>query len=336
MHKRRPDFDPLKFTPSIIHNKIELDEQSLIQYFQAGNTLGDCAKYFGCSAITIKRRLKSYGIDTSLYNNSNIAKLRSKAKSTENKIIPSDDEIKELYIDYNLDSKTIAERFMLHYQTIRTRIQRMGLKKSRELISRSMMARYQLNHGCSHPAQHPDTLKKTRRSTIRIKYINTNGVIYTFRSLHELSYALYLDTTGIEWVYEEMRIPYIDMLTGKRRIYIIDFTVLGNTVEWIEVKPNEDMIPEDKRIYAMRRAEESGIIYRGTTEQERSKAFELLLSGYRLEFIEFIYPIPRCDQNKITYWFKSKTDASNFMMDGWKEFKVTNEGVIYKKIMVRI
>lgn len=336
MHKRKPNFDPLKFTPSFIHNKIILNRQVVIRFFQSGHTLADCAKEFSCSKTTIKRKLRLWGVDTSIYNHSNIAKSRSKKKLLEGKTIPNDQEIKELYIDQNLDSKTISEQFGLHYQTIRAKIQRMGLKKDRKLVSRSMMARHHLKHGCSHPSQRPDVLKKTRRSTIRIKYINKSNTEHTFRSLHELSYALYLDYLNIEWVYEEMRVPYVDMLTGKQRIYIIDFTVLTEQIEWVEVKPNEQMIPEDKRIYAERRAEEAGIIYRGTTKEERAKGWELLLSGSRLEFIEFLYPKPRCDQNKITYWFKNKEETAHFALAGWKTFKITKERLLYKKTLVRI
>jgi len=334
MHKRRPNFDPLKFTPARIHNKIELDKNTVITYFLAGHPLPDCAKQFGCSQQTIKRKLRSWGIDTSIYNHSDVAAQRS--RDSHGKMIPSDDQIRLLYIDQNLDTKTIAEAAGLHYQTIRTRIQRMGLKKSRNKVVQSMMSRYMLKHGYHHPAQHPDTLKKTRRSTIRIKYTSKCGLECTFRSLHELSYALYLDTQNVEWMYEEMRILYVDMLTGKHRTYIIDFTILGEQIEWVEVKPNELMIPEDKRIYAERRAEEAGVLYRGTTADERSQGWRLLLSGCRFQYIKFLYPLPRRDQNKITYWFKSELEADAFTIPGWRLFtKITKEGCIYKKTMVR-
>ena len=278
--------------------------------------------------------MRSWGIDTSIYNHSDVTAQHS--RDSHDKTIPSDDEIRLLYIDQNLDTKTIAESAGLHHQTIRTRIQRMGLKKSRNKVVQSMMSRYMLRHGYHHPAQHPDTLKKTRRSTVRIKYTNKYGFEYTFRSLHELSYALYLDMQNVEWMYEEMRIPYVDMLTGKHRTYIIDFTILGEQIEWVEVKPNELMIPEDKRIYAERRAEEAGVLYRGTTTDERSQGWQLLLSGFRFQYIEFLYPLPRKDQNKITYWFKSELEADAFTIPGWRLFtKITKEGCIYKKTMVR-
>ena len=336
MHKRKSDFNPLKFTPSYIHNKLNLDRDVVIEYFQSGHPLADCAEHFKCSAITIKRKLKSWGVDTSIYNHSDISVKRSRAASMKGKTELSDAEIISLYIDNNLDTKTIAEMTGLHYQTIRMRVHKLRLQKDRKKVAQSMMSRYRSQHGYGHPAQHPDTLKKTRRSTIRISYINISSAEYTFRSLHELSYALYLDSRNDDWTYEEMRVPYVDMLTGKHRIYIIDFTIIGDVIQWVEVKPNELMIPEDKRIYAERMAEEAGIIYRGTTKDERTAGWQLLTSGYRLADIHFLYPKPRKDQNKITYWFKSESDANDFIMAGWKTWtKTTKEGVVYKKVMVR-
>lgn len=323
MHKRKPDFDPLKFTPLTIHNKIELNKQSVIEYFHFNHTLADCAKEFSCSKTTIKRRLRVWGIDTSIYNHSEIAKTRSREKSIENKTIPSNEEIEELYLHQNLDSKTIAEQFDLHYQTIRIRIKKMGLKKSGVLVSKSMMARHQLHHGCPHPAQRPDVIVKTRRSTVKVKYCDVIGRLHEFRALSELEFALLQDNLNNEWYYEEMRVPYVDMLTGKRRIYIVDFTVVSKgNVSWIEIKPNENMIPEDKRIYAERLAEASGVEYRGLVEDERKKGRELFNSGYRMNEYEYVNLKPSRSATQITRWFKSRQLAEKYTESGWNRLSI--------------
>jgi hypothetical protein len=325
MHKRKPDFDPLKFTPSHIHNKIEIPIQELVEYFKS-HTLKECASKFNCSSITIKRKLRAVGVDTSIHNHSELAKKKYRQAI---KQVPNDQKIKRLYIDQNLDAKTIAELYGLHYQTIRKRTSR--YKKSREMVQQSMMNRHFRKYGVCHPSQRPDVLKKTSISLNKAKYRNNY-----FKSLSELAYALFLDNQHKEWYYEEMRIPYVDMMTGKRRIYVIDFTVCGEEVEWIEVKPNNQMIPDDKRIYASRRAEEAGVTYRGLTEEERVKSWELMVKGFNFDQIEFLHRKPRLSQTKITYYFKDKKEATKFKMRGWKQFaKPSNDGVLWKKILIR-
>lgn len=324
MHKGKPGFDPLKFTPRI-HNKIEIAVDELIEYFKS-HTLDDCALKYNCSAVTIKRKLRAAGVDTSIHNHSDlaVAKYRSTVK-----VVPSEEELRGLYIDKNLDTKTIAEHFGLHYTTIRVRVSK--FKKSREMVQRSMMDRHFRKHGIRHPAQRPDVLKKTSMSLNSVKYRG-----YYFKSLTELAYALLLDSKNKEWYYEEMHIPYTDMITGKRRIYVIDFTVCGDIVEWIEVKPNNDMIPDDKRIYASRRAEEAKCVYRGLYDDERTESWNLVVSGYNFEEIEFIQKTPRSYQNKITYYFKDKDTATKFILQGWKQFtSISNDGALWKKILVR-
>lgn len=325
MHKRRADFDPLKFTPGKIHNKIELPIEELKSFFKS-HTLAECAKKYNCSKVTIKRKLRSAGVDTSIHNHSDLAVGKYKESV---KKVPSEEEIKKLYVDQNLDSKTIAELYGLHYNTIRKRTSK--FKKSKELIQKSMMERHLKKHGIRHPAQRPDVLKKTSASLNKAKYRGNY-----FKSLSELAYALLLDSQGKEWYYEEMRIPYVDMMDGAKRIYIVDFTICGDDIEWIEVKPNNKMIPSDKRIYASRRAEEAGVIYRGLHDQEREDSWDLMRNGFNFAEIEFIQQKPRSSQDKITYYFKDKDKASNFELDGWKQFvKVNNDGALWKKTLVR-
>lgn len=319
-HKDKDYYNKQKFIPINIHNKINIDLDRLKEYFLDNHTLKDCADYFNCSKITIKRKLKSVGIDTSIYNNSDIAKSKFIDKCSVPK--PSDEDLKYMMVDRNLDSKTIAELYGVHFNTIRKQARNIGIKKSASMISKSMMSRHHRLHGCSHPSQRPDVISKTRKSSQKVSYKGHN-----FRSLHELSYALFLDSLGIKWTYEEMRIPYIDMLSGKHRIYVIDFTIFDNNdVWWIEVKPNENMIPEDKRIYASRRADESGVYYRGTTYLERQLGWSLLISGYQSNNIRFTITKPRKSAKKITYYFKDLKSANSFEIHGWHKNTIIKHG----------
>lgn len=325
MHKRKPGFDSLKFTPDTIHNKVDIPIKELVEYFQT-HSLKECADKYNCSISTVKRRLRSAGVDTSIHNHSDLANDKYRQSL---KFVPSDETIYELYIDNNLDTKTIAEKFGLHFQTIRKRTSQWH--KTREMVQQSMMNRHLRTHGVKHPSQRPDVLKKTSMSLNKANYKG-----YNFKSLSELAYALLLDKDNKEWYYEEMRIPYIDMMTGRRRIYVIDFTVCGNNVEWIEIKPDNQMIPEDKRVYASRRAEEVNAVYRGLTDEERLKSWQLMTEGFNFENVEFMHQKPRSSQNKITYYFKNKRAADKFEMQDWKQFAPpNNDGALWKKILVR-
>lgn len=311
-----PDTLDHKCTPKYIHNKLIIDSKELIRYFDR-HTLSECAKKFECSSTTIKRKLRALNIDTSKHNHSEIAKRKS--LETNRKCNIGKDDLSNLYIDRNLDTKTISEQFGVHYNTIRKLVHRFGLSKTQKDVSKSMMARHAKMHGYSHPAQRPDVMEKTRRSAQKVLY----GLI-KMRSLHELSYALYLDHSGVEWHYEEMRIPYVDNMSGKWRIYVIDFTVIdGDNVKWIEVKPNDKMIPTDKRIYASRRAEEAGAEYRGVTNAEREEGFKLLCDGYNKQQIKFLRPKPRSTAKQVSYFFKNNNDLEAFVYpSGWKQHTI--------------
>ena len=303
MHKRRTDFDPLKFTPKVIHNKVILDKCALILYFEK-HSLKECASYFGCAEITIKRKLRTFGVDTNKHNNKN-SEVMQQAIAKRRLFNISKDELEELYIERNLDTKTIAEIYNVCFNTVRKMVRRYGLKKTAKDVNRSMISKHIREHGIRHPSQRPDVLAKTRSSSSRVKY-EKNGIILFFRSLHELSFALLCDKRGYEWFYEDMVIPYVDMMSGKHKAYIIDFTVIeGEKVEWIEVKPKESMIPEDKRIYAERRAQEAGVVYRGLEKEEIEEGYDLFLSGYNQERIFFYHNTNlRRTLKKKTFWFK--------------------------------
>lgn len=79
-------------------------------------------------------------------------------------------------------------------------------------------------------------------------------------------YAKYLEMTGIQFMYREVFVDYTDTFTGKRKRYYIDFVLLKDTPEWVEVI--QAFKPTDKRIVAGRRAEEAQIIYRPLTTAE--------------------------------------------------------------------
>lgn len=324
MSSRKSNFSSLtkseksqKFTPNKIHNKIKIDLEDLKEYFKT-HTLRQCAEKYNCSPVTIKRKLRNCGVDTSIHNQSKLAKQISNKNNR--KFILTEEQLRKLYLTNNLDSKTIAERFGVHYNTVRKRIRQFKIEKTLKDKSRSMMLRHYREYGCAHPSQRADVLAKTRKSAQRVSYQSKSGELFVFRSLHELSYALYLDNNGLQWRYEEMRIPYVDNMSGKWKIYIIDFTVIKNEdeVEWVEVKPNRNMIPIDKRIYASRRAEDAGIVYRGLLEQERQQGWELLKSGLYGDQITFLYNKPRRNAKQISYYFKSEEDARKFVLEGWK------------------
>lgn len=94
-----------------------------------------------------------------------------------------------------------------------------------------------------------------------MKYINNK---------HE-RYAKYLEMAGIHFMYREVFVDYTDTFTGKRKRYFIDFVLLKDTPEWVEVI--QAFKPTDKRIVAERRAEEAQIIYRPLTKEEAEMVY---------------------------------------------------------------
>lgn len=325
-HKSKADFDPIKFTPKRISNKLDIDLDELSAYFKDNHTLNDCAIKYGCSTATIKRKLRLAEVDTSIYNHSKLSKSRTDAKVVKYSL--TDEQLRELYIDSNLDCKTIAETHNppLHYNVIRKHVRRLGLTKTRKMVARSMSARHIRNHGLRHPSQRQDVITKTRSSSIKAEYVDKIGRQHKFRSLHELGYALLLDTLNCEWYYEEMSIPYVDAISGKHRIYIIDFTIVnGDDIDWVEVKPNNSMIPNDKRVYASRRAEAAGVTYRGLTDEERIQS-KLILSN-KFNRVSFSYCKPRSSAKKITYYFLNNSSAVKYKLPGWRGLEPRQLGV---------
>ena len=174
--------------------------------------------------------------------------------------------------------------------------------------------RYKEKNGCLHPSQDPRHQAKYKRSASRVIYEAVSGQIFSFRSIMELSFALVLDHDGIRWTYESERIRYVDHITGRRRYYLIDFVTDDC---WIEVKPNEKMIPSDKRLYAGRAAQRVGKKFRGVSREELDKGWMLICDGYRLAFYDFIRRKPRSNRKQITYYFKDKEELGCFELRGF-------------------
>ena len=208
----------------------------------------------------------------------------------------------------NKDAKTIAESLGLHFNTVRSKIRKYGLKKPPKHAAAAMQLRYLLKTGYRHPGCNPETIKKINKAKSRYGY----GP-HLFKSLHELSYALLLDSdTSVEnWDYELIRVPYADRLTGKQRTYFVDFSVQSPNGDcWIEVKPAENMIPLDKYLYASQAAKNAGAKFRGVTAQEREAGYELFLGGFNANMIEFVNPVALKPETTYTLWFKSKEELS--------------------------
>lgn len=328
MHKRRADFNPLKFTPHTIHNKKSIDGPQLIEYYKT-HTLEECAVLFKCAKVTIKRTLRKLGIDT---NTHCLKGSKILAKSGEKRAKLGEltkDTLTQLYITNNFDTITIAEMYSACKSSIRKLIRKYALSKSRKAVANSMSARHYLKHSMRWPAQRPEIIKKTLKSSTRVT-LAVDEKQYHFKSLHELCFALLCHNNGHEYRYEEMIIPYVDMLTGKHRVYVIDFIVsIDDKMHWVEIKPCSDMIPSDKRIYAERRAEETGAIYRGNNREEIVEGFNLFKSGYMSDSITFITP-KRLGKTKQTLY--RKTNDFDTVLGNLRLKKIDPIGIYYKAV----
>lgn len=296
---------------------ISIDIEKLKNYFH-NHTLKECAQKFKCSTATIKRRLKSAGVDTSIHNHSSLAYDRFKQSNKDTSFLTKDFLI-EQYIVMNKDTKTIAEELDLHYQTIRYRLQKFGIKKDPKNVSLSMSLRHLSKTGYWHPGQRPDVIKKINSCRSRYKYKSSKtGNESLFKSLHELAYAILLDEDDdVEsWDYELIKIPYTDRLSGKTRVYYVDFSVQRKTNdEWIEIKPADDMIPKDKYLYANERAKQANIVFRGTFKHERELAFTKFKDGHKYDNVEFINTPKLKPHRTYTLWFKDKSEIGGIQHD---------------------
>jgi len=298
-----------------IWNKINFDLEKLKNEFISGSTLKDLATQYNCSIATIKRKLQLISVDTSIYNNSRTAKERHRQKVCDKTKILSKDFLYQKYIQENLDTKTLSEQLGIHYSVIRQRIQAYKLKKSHNQLVGAWQARYKEKHGVLHPSQDPNHKHKYSKSLNKVRYKSKSDKNYIFKSIRELSYALYMDQSEIIWDYETERVNYIHHFTGKPGVYIIDF-ITEDT--WIEVKPHNSMIPHDKRLYAERKASAEGKKFRGLLSHEVEESWKLVLSGYRSENYNFIHRKPRRDRKQITYYFKNKEEMEKFSLNGFK------------------
>lgn len=302
----------------MIHNEINIDGDQLSQYFKT-HTLRQCAERFSCSRVTIKRKLRALNVDTSIHNHSDLA-VDAYRRTVKDTSFLTEELLRQKYLIENKDTKSIAEECNLHHNTIRNKIKKFGFKKDHKSVSDSMMVKHFEKTGYYHPGQRPDVIDKMTRSRFIYKPMKSNRTC-SFKSLHELCYALLLDLDPqiINWDYELIRIPYVDGFTGKKRIYYVDFSVQSNDGDrWVEVKPNDGMIPQDKFLYASHAAKNSGITFRGITKEEDRVGFELFLKGVNFDRIEFKNKMELKLHKKYTLWFKTENGHKEITNDHYQ------------------
>jgi hypothetical protein len=314
-----------------IWNEINIQKDKLKDEFLSGKTLSDLAEEYHCSAVTIKRKLKSIGVDTSIHNHSQIAIQKHRNKVCKDTKELTKEFLHKAYIQENKDTKTIAEELGIHYSSVRKYVQLYKLQKNNDQLVGAWQSRYKAKHGCIHPSQHRSVYS---RSLNKVRYVSISGKEYYFKSMMELTIALLLDYSDKTWDYEVMRIPYMNHITGKKSYYLIDFTT---DKEWIEVKPAESMIPSDKRLYADAAAKKIGFTFRGCTDVERAKGWELLLSGFKSEAYSFVHQTPSSSCKQITYYFKSMNDLETYTYpNGFKyHYRACVAPTIFKLVLRR-
>jgi hypothetical protein len=289
-----------------VSNIIDIQIDELKKHFK-NHTLKQCADKFGCSKVTIKRKLKAAGADTSIHNHSQLA-LEAHRNTLKDTSQLTKEFLCQEYIVQNKDTKTIAEETGFHFNTIRNRVRKFGFKKDPKNVSISMSLRYMKKTGYAHPGHNPINIAKINKRRSRFEYqpIKSEKVVL-FRSLHELCHALLLDNDpDVEsWDYELIKIPYMDVVKKRMRMYYVDFSIQAKSGDrWVEVKPANKMIPHMKRLYASYAAKKAGIKFRGLTDDERKLAYELFLSGYGHDRIGFRNVKSLKLGSCYTLWFK--------------------------------
>jgi hypothetical protein len=296
----------------------DIDIVELAEYFKS-HTLSQCAIKYNCSVATVRRRLKSAGVDTSIHNHSNLATsahldwVRSKKDTS----ILTRDFLYNEYVCLNKDTKTIAEENNFHFNTVRDRVRKYGFKKDAKKVSESMMVRHFKKTGFMHPGHRPDVQISIHKRKSRFKYISNSKKTYLFRSLHELCFALVLENKNVlNWDYELIRVQYVDRLTGKMRMYYVDFSYQSDEGDyWVEVKPAKIMIPTDKRLYASQAAKKAGSLFRGLTDEERNLGHKYFIDGYNKDNITFVNKKDLKLDKCYTFYFKNKLEISEIKHD---------------------
>ena len=295
---------------------IDIDTEKLKEFFKT-HTMEECSKEFNCSYITIKRRLQENSIDTSSHNHSEIAYQKFMETRKDISFLTKEFLYKE-YIVENKDANLIAEENKVHFNTVLMKLREYNLNvKSRERVAESLMIKHFKKTGYWWPGQMPEVLEKIFRGKPRYKYSPIKNKVESviFKSQHELGLAMQLDLDDdiIEWTYEKVQIPYVDGDDGRNRLYYIDFDVTyrDGHREWIEVKPRDGMIPQDKMLYAANEAKKQNIKYREMTDQERIYYFELFFAGHATDRIEFLNVKEFKSHRGYTLWFKNIEDALN-------------------------
>jgi len=272
-----------------VSNKIDIQVDELKEYFK-NHTLKQCAIKFNCSKVTIKRKLQFVGVDTSIHNHSQLA-LDAHRKSLKDTSKLTKEFLYQEYVVQNKDAKTIAEETGFHFNTIRNRTREFGFKKDPKNASISMQLRYMKKTGYLHPGHNPINIAKINKRRSRFEYHPVKSEkLVLFKSLHELCYALLLDNDpDVEsWDYELIKIPYMDVIKRRMRMYYVDFSIQAKSGDrWVEVKPANKMVPHMKRLYASYAAKKAGIKFRGLTNDERKLGYDLFIGGYNYDRIGF-------------------------------------------------
>ena len=108
-----------------------------------------------------------------------------------------------------------------------------------------------------------------------VKVASINNVLYRFRSSYELDFALLLDSLGIKFEYESIKINYF--YNGKIHVYYPDFYIPDTNIVF-EVKPYFRI--QDIRNQCKQRAcVESGYSFRYITEYELENPKNINLTG---------------------------------------------------------
>lgn len=186
----------------------------------------------------------------------------------------SKDELTYLYITENLDADDVATHLGCHKSTVYNYLKKYNIKKDDKNI---WLARL-LKSGHRHVGNYIYQSLKSPAGEVRL-------------NLKQLKYALYLDSNDdVEsWDFKLIKIPYMDLIDNKMKMFFIDFSVQSYIGDWwVELKKHNSMRPLTKRLYAMHAASNAGIKFRGLYDYELDEMERLYKSNYRHSMIKYI------------------------------------------------
>lgn len=183
------------------------------------------------------------------------------------------EQLRQLYLVQNKDIGTIASELGCHYNTVRRWLKRYGLSKDRKNIELSKALKSRMTH--------------RRNQLYWYSPLKSEGELNLNR--RELCFALYLDACeDVEsWDFRLIRIPYCDVAKKAMRMFYVDFSVQRQSGSdwWVELKDHTKLTPHMKRLYAQYAAGRAGIVFRGVLKSELAQGRQLLVDGFRSEFI---------------------------------------------------